>query len=56
MRVRSAISFTGVISMRKDEERDVTDKKVLNDLLKCGYVVEVKEKKTRKGVKKDETK
>lgn len=55
MRVRALISFTGIVAMRKGEERELADKRVLKDLLNCKYVEEVEEKKTtRKGVKKDE--
>lgn len=57
MKVRALISFTGIVSMRKGEERELADKRVLKDLLNCKYVEEVEEKKsTRKGVKKDESK
>ena len=55
MKVRALISFTGIVSMCKGEEREVADKRVLKDLLNCKYVEEVEEKKsTQKGVKKDE--
>ena len=55
MKVRALISFTGIVAMRKGEERELTDKRVLKDLLNCKYVEEVEEKRpTRKGVKKDE--
>lgn len=57
MRVKASVGFSGKLSMCPGEEREITDKEVLTDLLKCGYVVEVEEKKaTRKGVKKDESK
>ena len=57
MRVRALIGFSGKLSMYLGEEREIIDKDVLTDLLKCGYIVEVEEKKsTRKGVKKDESK
>ena len=56
MRVRATVGFSGKLSMYPGEEREITDKEVLTDLLKCGYVVEVEEKKSRKGVKRDESK
>lgn len=57
MRARALIGFSGKLSMYLGEEREIIDKEVLTDLLKCGYIVEVEEKKSaRKGVKKDESK
>lgn len=35
-------SFSGKISMRKNEERAITDKKVIADLVKAGYIEEIK--------------
>ena len=50
---RALVTFGGVVSMRKDEVREITDKKVASDLLRAGYVQEIKkEVKTQKGAKK----
>lgn len=36
------VSFSGLISMGKDEVREITDEKVVKDLLKAKYIKEVK--------------
>ena len=57
MKVRATIGFVGKLSMYPGEEREITDKEVLKDLLSCGYIEEIGTKKTtKKGVKKDESK
>lgn len=38
-------SFSGVISMRKGEVKAITDKAVIADLTKAGYIEEVKAEK-----------
>ena len=48
MRIRATRSFAGVISMRKGQEIDCDNKKVVQDLLNCGYVEKVKAGKTAK--------
>ena len=62
MRVRAKCSFAGEVSMALNEVRDVPEGDVLDDLLRCGYVVpEEAEKneninvksKQRKGVSAD---
>ncbi len=35
-------SFSGTVSMRKGEEKAITDKTVVADLLRAGYIEEVK--------------
>lgn len=52
MRVRALKSFGGKLSMHKGQEKEITDKEVLKDLLACAYIEEVKV--TKKGVKKNE--
>ena len=43
-------SFSGIISMHKDETRNLTDKAVINDLVKAGYIEQVQPaKKSTKG-------
>lgn len=48
MRIRATRSFAGVISMRKGQEMDCDNKKVVQDLLNCGYVEKVKVSKAAK--------
>lgn len=45
---RAKIGFSGLISMKKNEVRDIKDKKIVKDLLKAGYIEEVKPKKSEK--------
>lgn len=42
MKIRALISFSGNISMCKGEERECSNKAILSDLLKAGYIEEVK--------------
>ena len=39
MRVRAKCSFAGEVSMALNEVRDVPEGDVLEDLIRCGYVV-----------------
>ena len=39
MRVRAKCSFAGEVSMALNEVRDVPEGDVLDDLIRCGYVV-----------------
>lgn len=43
MKIRAKISFCGVLSMGLGEVRECNDKAVLDDLLRAGYVEEVKD-------------
>ena len=55
MQVKALISFSGIISMVKNEVREIKDKVVYDDLLKAGYIEEVKQvKASRKKVTSDE--
>lgn len=46
---RALKSFSGVISMRKGEAKAITDKTVVADLTRAGYIEEIKpEKKPQK--------
>lgn len=45
---RAKIGFSGLISMKKNEVRDIKDKKIVKDLLKAGYIEEVKSAKAEK--------
>lgn len=44
-------SFSGIVSMKKGDVKDLKDDFIINDLLNAGYIEEVKEE-----VKKVETK
>lgn len=55
---KALISFSGLINMRKNEVREIKDKKIINDLLKAGYIEEIKtakkeEVKTAKNKKEE---
>lgn len=47
-------SFGGKISMRKGEVKAITDKAVVADLTRAGYIEEVKPQETKKATKKKE--
>jgi hypothetical protein len=53
---KALISYSGKISMAKGQVREITDKEVVKDLLKAGYIEEVKPTKTeeKKSTKKKE--
>lgn len=39
---RALVSFSGRLSMSDGDVRDITDKALAADLLRCGYIEEVK--------------
>ena len=43
MKIKAKVSFCGVLSMGVGEVRECTDKELLADLLRAGYVEEVKD-------------
>lgn len=45
MKVKALTNFSGLISMSKGEEKDINDKFIIEDLIKAGYIEEVKSKK-----------
>lgn len=47
MKVKALVSFAGAFSMYKGEEKECNDKVILQDLLKAGYVEEVKSRKKK---------
>lgn len=56
MQVKALLSFSGLISMRKGEIREIKDKTIYADLIKAGYVEQIKEQKSpRKKVNADES-
>jgi hypothetical protein len=44
MKVRALIGFVGLVSMRKNEVKDIRDKKIVTDLIRAGYVEPIDEK------------
>lgn len=38
MKVKALVSFSGKIAMYAGEEREVTDKSLLNDYIKAGFI------------------
>lgn len=48
MKYRALLSFSGVISMSMGDIREIADKDIANDLLKAGYIEELKETKIKK--------
>ena len=55
MKYRALVSFTGSVSMAGGEVREISDLAIAKNLLKVGYVEEVKEKVTEKVTKDTET-
>jgi hypothetical protein len=41
-------SFTGKITMIKNEVKDIVDKELIKDLTRAGYIVEIKDKEDEK--------
>lgn len=44
MAYRALKSFSGLISMIKGEVREIEDEYIANDLVRCGFVVDLSEK------------
>lgn len=45
MKVKALVSFSGLVTMQKGEEKEIANKEIYEDLLKAQYVEEVKYKK-----------
>ena len=45
---RAKIGFSGLINMKKGEVKEIKDKALVKDLLKAGYIEEVKPEKAKK--------
>ena len=45
MKVKALVGFVGLVSMRKNEVKDIRDKKIVTDLIRAGYVEPIEEKK-----------
>ena len=48
MQYRALVGFSGLISMRKDEVKEIKDKYIVDDLLKAGYIEAIEKPKTNK--------
>jgi hypothetical protein len=54
---KALVSFSGLVSMSKGQVKEIKDKEVIEDLLRAGYIEEVKpvkEVKTTKNKKEEE--
>lgn len=49
---KALVSFSGLISMAKGQVREINDKAIVEDLLKAGYIEEIKSAKEVKPTKK----
>lgn len=57
MAYRATKSFSGLVSMVKGEVRELEDEKIVNDLIKSGYIEDLSEKqKAAKSSKPSKTK
>lgn len=45
---RALVSFSGLITMYKGEEREIKDEHIVKDLLQANYIQEVKPDKEKK--------
>lgn len=45
---RALVTFSGKVSMVKDQVREIKDKEIVEDLLKAGYIEEIKSTKKKK--------
>lgn len=48
MLYKALISFSGILSMAKDEVREISDSSLVSDLLKAGYIMEMKADESKK--------
>ena len=54
--LKALTSFSGVVSMREGETREIDDAAVVADLLRAGYVEEVKQTAAKGRTRKNTTK
>ena len=45
---KALVSFSGKLSMSKGQVKEIKDKEIIKDLLKAGYIEEVKSTKKKK--------
>lgn len=48
MKVKALVGFCGLVSMRKDEIKDINDKNIVTDLIRAGYIEPIEKPKTKK--------
>ena len=48
MKYKALKGFSGLISMKKDEVKEIKDKYIADDLLKAGYIEPIEKPKTTK--------
>ena len=48
MRVKAIQSFIGKVSMNIDDEREIINEKLAKDLIRAGYVIELKSASNKK--------
>lgn len=56
MEYRALVSFSGIISMAMGEIREIDDEPIAKDLLRAGYIEELKEMATKVAESSKETK
>lgn len=52
MKYKALVSFAGRFSMNINEEKEISDKKLISDLINAGYIEEIKETAKNKENKK----
>lgn len=48
MKYKAKVGFSGLVSMSKGDVKEITDKYIVDDLLKAGYIEPVEKPKTKK--------
>lgn len=44
MKYRALVGFSGIVSMAKDEVKELADQNIIDDLLSANYIEEVKKR------------
>jgi len=47
MEVRALVGFSGLVSMRKNEVKNIRDKHIVTDLIRAGYVEPIEKPKKK---------
>jgi hypothetical protein len=56
LKVKALVSFSGIVTMTKGEEKEISNKEIYEDLLRANYVEEVKVKTTKRRMKSNDDK
>ena len=48
MKVKALIGFSGLVSMRKGEVKEISDKNIVTDLIRAGYIEPIEKPKNKK--------